>query len=121
MMRGGCGRIVNLTTSLGTMLNAGSPTDGPSRAALDALSAIMSKYLDGTGVMVNVLVPGGLINTPTVSDEAGFDRAKMIRADVMAPTSRMAGLPRCREGDRSAVSRRRSGYQAAGGTSNREA
>jgi NAD(P)-dependent dehydrogenase (short-subunit alcohol dehydrogenase family) len=30
MMREGWGRIVNVTTSLGTMLNAGSPTYGPS-------------------------------------------------------------------------------------------
>ena len=63
--------------SLGTMLNAGSPTYGPSKAALKALSAIMAKDLNGTGVTVNVLVPGG-INTPMVSDHAGFDRAKMI-------------------------------------------
>src|SRR5712671_262607 len=34
MMREGWGRIVNVTTSLGTMLNAGSPTYGPSKAAL---------------------------------------------------------------------------------------
>ena len=35
MMRQGWGRIVNVTTSLGTMLNAGSPTYGPSKAALE--------------------------------------------------------------------------------------
>ena len=82
MMRQGWGRIVNVTTSLGTMLNAGSPTYGPSKAALEALSAIMAKDLDGTGVTVNVLVPGGITNTPMVS-EAGFDRAKMIQPEVM--------------------------------------
>jgi NAD(P)-dependent dehydrogenase (short-subunit alcohol dehydrogenase family) len=82
MMRQGWGRIVNVTTSLGTMLNAGSPTYGPSKAALEALSAIMAKDLDGTGVTVNVLVPG---NTPMISDEAGFDRAKLIQPTVMAP------------------------------------
>jgi 3-oxoacyl-[acyl-carrier protein] reductase len=64
--------------SLGTMLNVGSPTYGPSKAALEALSAIMAKDLNGTGVTVNVLVPGGITNTPMVSDHAGFDRAKMI-------------------------------------------
>jgi 3-oxoacyl-[acyl-carrier protein] reductase len=32
MMRHGWGRIVNVTTSLGTMLNAGNPTYGPSKA-----------------------------------------------------------------------------------------
>src|SRR6201984_2775305 len=83
MMREGWGRIVNVTTSLGTMLNAGSPTYGPSKAALEALSAIMAKDLDGTGVTVNVLVPGGVTNTPMISDEAGFDRAKLIQPDVM--------------------------------------
>jgi NAD(P)-dependent dehydrogenase (short-subunit alcohol dehydrogenase family) len=83
MMRQGWGRVVNVTTSLGTMLNAGSPTYGPSKAALEALSAIMAKDLDGTGVTVNVLVPGGLTNTPMVSDDAGFDRAKMIQPEAM--------------------------------------
>jgi NAD(P)-dependent dehydrogenase (short-subunit alcohol dehydrogenase family) len=85
MMRQGWGRIVNVTTSLGTMLNAGSPTYGPSKAALEALSAIMAKDLDGTGVTVNVLVPGGVTNTPMISDEAGFDRGKLIQPEVMAP------------------------------------
>jgi NAD(P)-dependent dehydrogenase (short-subunit alcohol dehydrogenase family) len=66
------------------MLNAGSPTYGPSKAALEALSAIMAKDLDGTGVTVNVLVPGGITNTPMVS-ESGFDRAQMIQPEVMAP------------------------------------
>jgi len=84
MMSQGWGRIVNVTTSLGTMLNAGSPTYGPSKAALEALSAIMSKDLDGTGVTVNVLVPGGITNTPMVS-ASGFDRAKMIQPEVMVP------------------------------------
>ena len=63
-MREGWGRIVNVTTSLGTMLSAGSPIYGPSKAALEALSAIMAKDLDGTGVTVNVLVRGGITNTP---------------------------------------------------------
>ena len=34
---------------------------------------------------VNVLVPGGITNTPLVSDAAGFERAKMIQPEVMAP------------------------------------
>jgi len=84
MMRQGWGRIVNVTTSLGTMLAAGSPTYGPSKAALEALSAIMAKDLDGAGVTVNVLVPGGVTNTPMISDEAGFDRDKLIQPEVMA-------------------------------------
>src|SRR6266545_4005382 len=79
------GRIVNVTTSLGTMIRSGSPTYGPSKAALEAFSAIMSKDLDGTGVTVNVLVPGGVTNTGMVPQESGFDRAAMIQPEIMAP------------------------------------
>src|SRR6201981_2166964 len=53
------GRIVNVTTSLGTMIRDGSPAYGPSKAALEAFSAIMAKDLAGTGVTGNVLGPGG--------------------------------------------------------------
>jgi len=42
------------------MIREGSPTHGPSKAALEAFSAIMAKDLAGTGVTVNVLVPGGV-------------------------------------------------------------
>jgi NAD(P)-dependent dehydrogenase (short-subunit alcohol dehydrogenase family) len=79
------GRIVNVTTSLGTMIRAGSPTYGPSKAALEAFSAIMAKDLEGSGVTVNVLVPGGVTNTGMVPQQAGFDRAQMIQPEVMAP------------------------------------
>src|SRR6202043_1235213 len=79
------GRIVNVTTSLGTMIRSGSPTYGPSKAALEAFSAIMAKDLAGTGVTVNVLVPGGVTNTGMVPLEAGYDRAEMIQPAVMTP------------------------------------
>jgi len=85
MMRQKWGRIVNVTTSLGTMIRDGSPAYGPSKAALEAFSAIMAKDLAGTGVTVNVLVPGGVTNTPMVPLEAGYDRAEMIQPAVMAP------------------------------------
>jgi NAD(P)-dependent dehydrogenase (short-subunit alcohol dehydrogenase family) len=79
------GRIVNVTTSLGTMIRQGSPSYGPSKAALEAMSAVMAKDLAGTGVTVNVLVPGGVTNTGMVPHESGFDRERMIQPEVMAP------------------------------------
>ncbi len=84
MMQRRWGRIVNVTTSLGTMIRAGSPTYGPSKAALEAFSAIMAKDLDGTGVTVNVLVPGGATNTGMIPAEAPYAREEMIQPDVMA-------------------------------------
>jgi NAD(P)-dependent dehydrogenase (short-subunit alcohol dehydrogenase family) len=85
MMRQKWGRIVNVTTSLGTMIRDGSPTYGPSKAALEAFSAIMAKDLAGTGVTVNVLVPGGVTNTGMVPLQAGYAREEMIQPAVMAP------------------------------------
>src|SRR5438874_13337152 len=85
MMRQKWGRIINVTTSLGTMIREGAPTYGPSKAALEAFSAIMAKDLAGTGVTVNVLVPGGVIDTGMVPFEAGYERAEMIQPAVMAP------------------------------------
>jgi NAD(P)-dependent dehydrogenase (short-subunit alcohol dehydrogenase family) len=85
MMRRGWGRIVNVTTSLGTMIRAGSPTYGPSKAALEAFSAIVAKDLDGTGVTANVLVPGGATNTGMIPAEAPYAREEMIQPEIMAP------------------------------------
>ena len=85
MMQRRWGRIVNVTTSLGTMIRAGSPTYGPSKAALEAFSAIMAKDLAGTGVTVNVLVPGGVTNTGMIPAEAPYARADMIQPEVMTP------------------------------------
>jgi NAD(P)-dependent dehydrogenase (short-subunit alcohol dehydrogenase family) len=78
------GRIVNVTTSLGTMIRSGLAPYGPSKAALEALSAVMAKDLEGTGVTVNVLVPGGVTNTGMVSN-FGVDPSEMIQPEVMGP------------------------------------
>jgi hypothetical protein len=43
MMRQGWGRIINVTTSLGTMLNAGNPTYGPSKAAMIRGMAVLGR------------------------------------------------------------------------------
>jgi len=85
MIEAGWGRIVNVTTSLGTMLRSGFAAYGPSKAALEAMSAVMASDLTGTGVTANVLVPGGVTNTGMVPDEAGFPRDRMIQPEIMAP------------------------------------
>ena len=78
------GRIVNVTTSFDTMLEEGFSPYGPSKAALEAQSAIWSKDLKDTGVTVNILVPGGAADTPFVPDRINFDRARLVRPEVMA-------------------------------------
>ena len=84
MLRARRGRIVTVTTSLGTMVRAGYLLYGASKAAAESATAIMAADLAGTGVTANVLVPGGVTNTPLVGDEAG-DRAKMLQPEIMVP------------------------------------
>ncbi len=63
MIKRGWGRIINVTTSFDTMMAAGLSAYGASKAALEAGSAIWAKDLAGTGVSVNILVPGGPTET----------------------------------------------------------
>jgi NAD(P)-dependent dehydrogenase (short-subunit alcohol dehydrogenase family) len=83
MRRGGFGRIINNTTSFRTMLRV-NPY-GPLKAALEAMSAVWATELKDDGITVNVLIPGGPTDTPFISDGAGWDRAKMLRPEIMGP------------------------------------
>ena len=79
------GRIINITTSLGTMLHGGSTPYGPSKASAEALSSVMAADLEGTGVTVNVIIPGGAVNTPMIPAEAPFARDALLQPQVMLP------------------------------------
>ena len=80
----GWGRIVNVTTSLDTMTRPGWTPYGPSKAALEASTAIWAGDLEGTGIAVNVLIPGGPANTAMVPPDSSPDREAMIQPSVMA-------------------------------------
>jgi NAD(P)-dependent dehydrogenase (short-subunit alcohol dehydrogenase family) len=77
------GRIVTVTTSLGTMVREGYLLYGSSKAAAEAAMASLSADLKGTGLTCNVLVPGGMTDTPLVGDNG--DRARMLRPEIMVP------------------------------------
>jgi NAD(P)-dependent dehydrogenase (short-subunit alcohol dehydrogenase family) len=79
------GRIINITTSLGTMLHGGSTPYGPSKASAEALSSVMAADLEGTGVTVNVIIPGGAVNTPMIPAEAPFAREALLQPQIMLP------------------------------------
>jgi NAD(P)-dependent dehydrogenase (short-subunit alcohol dehydrogenase family) len=85
MLRAKHGRIVTVTTSLGTMLREGYVLYGASKAAAEAAAAVMSADLAGTGVTANVLVPGGMTDTRIVPDAAVTDRSRLLRPEIMAP------------------------------------
>jgi 3-oxoacyl-[acyl-carrier protein] reductase len=76
MIAQGFGRIINISTSRPTMLFGSAGPYGPAKAGLEASSRIWASQLDGTGVTVNVLLPGGAADTalipgPGVGSRAG--------------------------------------------------
>ena len=81
MLAAGHGRIVNISMNHSTMNRAGFVPYGPSRAGAEALSRIMAADLRGTGVTVNMLLPGGATRTgmvpPGAPDRALLDPAIM--------------------------------------------
>ena len=83
MLKAGRGRIITVTTSLGTMVREGYLLYGSSKAAAESAMAVLSADLKGTGVTSNVLVPGGVTDTPLVGEMG--DRSKMLRPEIMLP------------------------------------
>ncbi len=78
------GRIVSVTTSLGTMVRAGHLLYGSAKAAAESAMAVLAADLEGTGVTSNVLVPGGTTATALVGTQAG-DPARMLQPEIMVP------------------------------------
>jgi gluconate 5-dehydrogenase len=70
MLEAGHGKIVNISVSEATTRRRGFTPYGPSRAATDALSHIMAADLAGTGIDVNLLLPGGATRTGMTPDSA---------------------------------------------------
>ena len=84
---GGWGRIVVNTTSYLTMLRV-QPYGGV-KAALESTAAVWANELSGSGVSVNVVVPGGPTDTPFVA-EIGIEPAaspKTVFTDIVSNLS----------------------------------
>ena len=79
------GRVINVTTSFFTMLRGRFHPYGPAKAGLEAMSAGHANEFDGTGVTVNVVVPGGPADTPMVPAASGLRREDLVPPAKMAP------------------------------------
>ena len=81
----GYGRIINVTTSYNGMLFVGGQPYGPSKAGMEAMSFSHAEEFRGTGVTVNVVLPGGPVDTAMIPKEAPFARSELIDPECMAP------------------------------------
>lgn len=86
VMRGqNWGRIINIGTSYFTMLRPGFSPYGPSKAVIEAHTLMLARELEGSGLTVNLVLPGGPADTQMVLDVEGLDRSTLIRPAMMAP------------------------------------
>jgi NAD(P)-dependent dehydrogenase (short-subunit alcohol dehydrogenase family) len=86
MLRGKGGAIINVTMNYETMKRKGFSPYGPSKAALEAETIIWAQDLEGTGITVNEVLPGGPTATgmipPGIPDDL---RSRLLRPDIIVP------------------------------------
>jgi 3-oxoacyl-[acyl-carrier protein] reductase len=86
MVKAGWGRIINVSMNRETMGRRGFSPYGPSKAALESETVIWSRDLEGTGVSVNALLPGGATLTgmipPAVPDHV---RSALLDPAIVVP------------------------------------
>ena len=75
MLEAGWGRIINISTSVDTMLRFWPY--GSAKAALDAQTAVLATQLEGTGVTANILGPGAFVKPGPIL----LDDGTVIRPD----------------------------------------
>ncbi len=68
MLKVGWGRIINISMNHDTMRRAGFSPYGPSKAALESETIIWAQDLQGSGITVNALLPGGATATGMIPD-----------------------------------------------------
>ncbi len=78
------GSIVNVTINHQTMVRRGFSPYGPSKAALEAMTQVWAQELEGTGVVINLLLPGGATATGMVPDEVP-EGVELLSAEVVVP------------------------------------
>lgn len=86
MLRTGWGRIVNISMNHSTMRRAGFSPYGPSKSALESETIIWAQDLQGTGVTVNALLPGGATSTGMIPDALPDGiRSRLLDPVIMVP------------------------------------
>jgi 3-oxoacyl-[acyl-carrier protein] reductase len=86
MLKAGWGRIVNVSMSQATMRRRGFSPYGPSKAALESETIIWAQDLEGTGITVNALLPGGVTRTGMVPENVSEQaKSAMLDPSIVVP------------------------------------
>jgi len=85
MIAQGFGKIINVSTNHRTMVRTHASPYGPSKAFVEACSRIWAQELAGTGVTLNVLLPGGAVDTSADVTGVATPGRDFLPASVMVP------------------------------------
>jgi 3-oxoacyl-[acyl-carrier protein] reductase len=86
MLAAGRGSIINVTINHHTMTRRGFSPYGPSKAALEAMTQVWAAELDGTGVMINMLAPGGATATGMIPEDAPAG-IELLDPEIVVPAA----------------------------------
>lgn len=88
MLKQKSGSIINISINYETMKRKGFSPYGPSKAALESMSIIWAQELEGTGINLNMLLPGGPTLTGMIPDTFPDDlKANLLNTDVIVPSA----------------------------------
>jgi NAD(P)-dependent dehydrogenase (short-subunit alcohol dehydrogenase family) len=90
MLAAGHGSIINVTVNHETMVRRGFSPYGPSKAALEAMTQVWAQELEGSGVHINLLAPGGATATGMVPAGAPPELELLAPEIVVAPAMHLA-------------------------------
>jgi NAD(P)-dependent dehydrogenase (short-subunit alcohol dehydrogenase family) len=86
MLGAGHGRVIMISMNEQTMTRRGFAPYGPAGAGVEALARVMAADLKGTGVAVNILLPGGATDTGMIPAEVPQElRARFLDPAIMGP------------------------------------
>jgi len=88
MLKQKSGRIINISVNLETMKRKGFSPYGPSKAALESMSIIWAHELAGTGITLNILLPGGATLTGMIPPDFPEDKKQnLLKPDIISPAA----------------------------------
>ena len=88
MLKQKFGRIINISINHETMKRIGFSPYGPSKAALESMSVIWAQELVGTGITLNILLPGGATLTGMIPPTFPEDKKQdLLKPDIIAPAA----------------------------------
>ena len=93
MLAAGRGSIINVTVNEATMTRRGFSPYGPSKAALEAMTRVWEAELEGSGVALNLLAPGGATATGMVQDDLP-EGVELLDPEIIVPPALHLALTR---------------------------